>query len=181
MSGEQVPIHYVVTHEKALAMIREHHRFWVSNCGCRERHGKCERSRMDVCLMFGEDTEGTGSGKKEIRLAEVVEILFKEAKAKHLVARPFRNESRTETEGICFCCDDCCAYFLDPTEKCDKGEMIEKTGFDACDQCAICIDVCYFGARKINGGKLEVEREKCYGCGLCADVCPVKCVEMVER
>jgi Pyruvate/2-oxoacid:ferredoxin oxidoreductase delta subunit len=180
MSDQQIPIHYVATHDEALELIRKHDRVWVSNCGCRERHGKCERSRMDVCLMFGEDTEGSGSGKKEIRLAEVVGIL-NEAKAKHLVARPFRNETRTETEGVCFCCDDCCAYFLDPREKCDQGKMIENTDFESCDQCDICIDVCHFGARKISDGVMAVDQDKCYGCGLCADVCPPKCVEMVKR
>ena len=180
MSDAQIPVHYVVTHEHALKMIREHDHFWVSNCGCRERKGKCERSKMDVCLMFDKGIEGSGSGKRELILAEVLEIL-QEAEAKHLVARPFRNEERTETEGVCFCCDDCCAYFLDPQEQCDKGEQIERTNLDLCDNCAICTDVCYFGARKINDGELKVDQEKCYGCGLCADVCPLECVKMEQR
>jgi len=173
-------VHYVVTHKKALELIRKHGRFWVSNCGCRENGKGCERSRKDVCLTFAEETPGSGSDKKEILLAHVFDIL-NEARVKHLVARPFRSEDRTQTEGICFCCDDCCAYFIDPKEKCDKGEMIERTDHDLCNDCGICIDVCHFGARKISGGELLLFREKCYGCGLCVDVCPLECVKMAER
>jgi len=175
-----IPIHYVATHDKAKELLNEQKRFWVSNCGCRERKGKCERSRMDVCLVFGENVPATGSDKKEILLAHVLDIL-NEAKVRHLVARPFRNEERTKAEGICFCCDDCCAYFLDPQEPCDKGEMIEVTDFGSCDQCDLCIDVCHFGARTVKNGMLKVDRDKCYGCGLCADVCPPGAVKMVRR
>lgn len=180
MSGKETPVHYVATYGKAVELVKAHKRYWACNCGCREVGKGCKRSKTEVCMSFSEESPGTGSGKREIMLAEVVEIL-NEAKSKHLVARPFRNDDRTETEGVCFCCDDCCAYFLDPKEKCDKGEMIESTDFSSCDQCDLCIDVCHFGARMVSGGMLKVDREKCYGCGLCADVCPPGAVRMVKR
>jgi hypothetical protein len=75
---------------------------------------------MDVCLIFNPDDPGSGSGKKEVTLTEVMGIV-QEAEEKHLVARPYRDKTRTVTDGICFCCDDCCGYFLDPSERCDKG------------------------------------------------------------
>jgi len=180
MGESNLAMHYVCTHDKALDLINEHTRFWVSNCGCRERRGQCTRSRMDVCLMFNPDDSGSGSGKKEITLADAMEIL-REAESKHLVARPFRNKDRTDTDGICFCCDDCCGYFLDPKETCDKGKLIEKTDLKQCTQCGACESVCYFCARKMKKDKLMVNRDKCYGCGLCVDACPVNCIEMVKR
>lgn len=182
MNEKELAFHYVCTWEEARKLVSHHHRFWVSNCGCRENRGKCDRSRVDVCLMFKGDIVGSGgSGKKEISLAQLEEI-FREAKEKHLVTRPFRNENdMTETDGICFCCDDCCGYFLDPAEICDKGIFIEKTELDKCTNCGICVDVCYFRARKMEGGELALERDSCYGCGLCVDVCPEDCLEMVPR
>jgi hypothetical protein len=24
------------------------------------------------------------------------------------------------------CCDDCCGYFLDPSERCNKGEVLQE-------------------------------------------------------
>ena len=180
MSQTDLAMHYVSTHEKAQDLIQAHQRFWVSNCGCRENRKQCARSRMDVCLTFNPDDAGSGSGKKEASLADVMGILA-EARDKYLVARPFRNQTRTDTDGICFCCDDCCGYFLDPSESCDKGELIAATDFDVCSHCGVCVDVCYFKARKMSENELVVENELCYGCGLCIAICPENCIRMIFR
>ncbi len=181
MSMSDVPMHYVSTREEFREILKQHDRVWVSNCGCREgKEGGCKRSRMDVCLTFEGDIGSSGSGKKEVARADV-EAILKEAEEKHLVTRPFRNDDRTDVDGSCFCCDDCCAYFLDPKEKCDKGAMIETTNVEDCTDCGACADVCYFKARKMADGKLAVDREQCYGCGLCRDVCPTDCIEMFPR
>jgi NAD-dependent dihydropyrimidine dehydrogenase PreA subunit len=183
MDKEDLAFHYVCTWEDAKKIAGRHGRFWVSNCGCREDRGHCDRSRIDLCLMFRDDIPGSGgSGRREISRAEVEEI-FQEAKSKHLVTRPYRNEGNlTQTDGICFCCDDCCEYFTKPDMiRCDKGDFIEETEKDKCNNCGECIQVCYFGARKLEEGGLIVHRDNCYGCGLCTDVCPEDCVQMVNR
>lgn len=183
MSNQGLAFHYVCTWNQAKKLTEQHHRFWVENCGCREKkEGGCSRSHMDLCLMFRGDVQASsGSNKKEISRAEVDEIL-REAKEKHLVTRPFRNDKdRTLTEGICFCCDDCCSYFLDPTEVCDKGISMEKTDWDKCTHCGICANVCFFKARKMIEEKLIVDRDNCYGCGLCLEVCPEDCIGMTSR
>jgi len=177
--NSNLAMHYVCTHQKAQQLMDAQQRFWVCNCGCRESRGECARSRMDVCLMFTADDPGSGAGKREITRAEA-EAILGEAADKFLVARPWRNEDRSETVGICFCCDDCCGYFLDPSEKCDKGEMIARTDFGACTHCSACVDVCYFHARVMNNEKLTVDPERCYGCGLCVTVCPEECIRMVS-
>lgn len=183
MKKEDLAFHYVCTREQAQKIVGRYNKFWVSNCGCREDRGGCDRSRTDVCLMFRDDIPGSGgSGRKEISRTDVEEI-FQEAKVKHLVTRPFRNEENmTQTDGICFCCDDCCAYFLKPNEnRCDKGGLIEKTENDKCTSCGECTEVCYFGARKLRSEELLIDRDACYGCGLCVDVCPGDCVRMIRR
>ena len=182
MEQKDLAFHYVCTREQARNLIKGLDRFWVMNCGCRENRGKCSRSRMDVCLMFKGDIAGSGSARtKEISRAEVEDI-FREAEEKHLVTRPFRNESNmAETDGICFCCDDCCGYFLDPSEVCDRGSLVETMDPDKCTNCGTCVDICYFGARKLDNDQLAIDRESCYGCGLCIDVCPEGSVEMVSR
>lgn len=182
MGNGDLAFHYVSTRNEAWDLVQTHNRFWVMNCGCREEREGCERSRIDVCLMFRGDIEGSaGAGKREISRSEVAEI-FTEAESKHLVTRPFRNdEDRSVTEGICFCCDDCCGYFLNPDESCDKGAMLEQTDASGCTSCGTCTEVCYFGVRRLAGANLEVDRAGCFGCGLCVDVCPGKCIEMVRR
>ncbi len=183
MMTEQGPaFHYVCTRAEAWNLVQQHDRFWVSNCGCREQRGHCSRSRIDVCLAFRDSSEGSeGSGRREITLPDV-ERIFGEARNKHLVARPFRNDAcPVEIDGICFCCDDCCGYFLDADEVCDRGDMIEQTNVSSCTDCGACADVCYFDARRKDAGVLARYSERCYGCGLCADVCPEHCITMVPR
>lgn len=180
MQNNDLAFHYVCTRDEARTLVEKHNRFWVCNCGCREAKGKCNRSRIDLCLYFRDDIWVSGKGFKEIPKSNVAEI-FKEAEEKHLVTRPFRNEKNmSEIGGICFCCDDCCEYFTKPDEKCDKGKSIEKTDQEKCSDCGLCVDVCYFQARKMDDEKFVVERENCYGCGLCIDVCPEDCIKMVQ-
>ena len=126
-----------------------------------------------------EKTTATGPGTREVDRPFVDGILA-EAAGKRLVPRPFRDE-QGETEGICFCCDDCCSYFTKiGNEQCDKGKMIESTNAATCINCGTCVEACRFGAREFDG-ELRVDREKCYGCGVCVDACPDTCITMAKR
>jgi ferredoxin len=181
MSKDDLHMHYVCTHIEAETLINSHSHFWVSNCGCREQKGGCGRSRIDVCLMFKGDAGSSGSGLKSIAPPQARAILT-EAKNKMLVARPFRNMANmSETEGICFCCDDCCGYFLDKNEICDKGQQIELTHNNSCSNCGECIEVCHFEARYFENKQIVINRDRCYGCGLCAGVCPEVCIDIIPR
>jgi len=131
--------------------------------------------------MFRGDFEQSGSNLHEASIDEVKSILD-ETGDKNLVSRPFRNDKdRSLIDGICFCCECCCEYFTKPDEICDKGKFIEKTDESMCNFCGDCVDVCYFKAREVEDEKLSVNRDNCYGCGLCAKVCPEECVEMAAR
>jgi NAD-dependent dihydropyrimidine dehydrogenase PreA subunit len=174
--------HYVCTHDEALDLVNRREHFWISNCGCREDRGnQCRRSSMEVCLQFNEATAASGSARRAVSKAEVMELL-QESASTRLVARPFRKDDDFSiTDGICFCCDDCCGYFLNPLEECDKGAVEQKTDLEACIDCGICEEVCYFMARQIINGELTLSSEACYGCGLCLAVCPGKCIQMIPR
>ena len=175
-----IPLHYVCTRDEARSLLDQHERFWISDCGCRESRGTCERSRRDVCLYVVPDFPPTGGNHREVGRPEA-DALLELAAQSHLVTRPFRGfTDRSRTDGICFCCDDCCGYFQGDDEPCDMGSFIEKT-HESCNDCGECVRVCYFGARTMSHGALVVARDKCYGCGLCADVCAVDCIEMKKR
>ena len=181
MDKDTLALHYVCTREEAVELIDQHRNFWVSNCGCREGGEGCKRSRMDVCLFFKPDMGGTGSDFRRVN-KKFAKGILQEAENKQLVTRPFRDEKdMSQTQGVCFCCDDCCGYFQDPIEKCDKGRSIEKTDKEACSHCGDCVDACNFQARKMKDEILEIDSEKCYGCALCLDVCPDNCITMQAR
>jgi Pyruvate/2-oxoacid:ferredoxin oxidoreductase delta subunit len=173
-------MHFVCTHDEAKAIIDMHDKFYVSNCGCREKKGNCCTSRMDLCLIFNDDFPGSGTGKKEVS-KEFAYGILKEADEKYLVSRPYRSETDKDIiDGICFCCDDCCTYFADSGEECDRGDMIEVTEIEKCTGCGLCTDFCYFNARNLQNDRLEIDRRKCYGCGICEIICPSKCVQMMK-
>ena len=177
----EIPMHYVCTLDEARALVARHEKFWLSNCGCREGNdGKCERSRIDVCLYF-EEMGSSGSGLHSIRPEEARAVLAHAAE-RGLVPRPFRNDpDRSRTAGVCFCCDDCCSYFQNPEEACDKGRKVERTDMDTCTSCGDCVPACHFVARAMKGTELAVDRARCYGCGVCVDTCPEDFISMVER
>ncbi|HEX3045163.1 MAG TPA: 4Fe-4S dicluster-binding protein [Bacillota bacterium] len=182
MPGESsYPIHYVCTHQEAKELIDSHGTFFVSNCGCRERMGGCKQSRIDVCLIFNENFRGSGTNCRPLTKEDAYQIL-NEANEKHLVTQPFRDETdQNKIAGICFCCQCCCAYFIHPGEVCDQGNRTEFTDRDSCTNCGLCIESCYFKARSMVEGKLEVFQDQCYGCGLCVDVCPIGMIKMKAK
>ncbi len=182
MGSGEAAFHYVCTRDEAAGLITGRERLWVCECACREKRGPCARSRSDVCLVFAPQAAPRPASLRELAPLEA-EALLREAAEHHLVARPFRDEAtRTFAEGICFCCDDCCAYFLRPhDEPCDRGSLIEETDPEVCTACGACVSVCYFGARALHEGRLALARDHCYGCGLCLDVCPQASIRMVPR
>ena len=180
MGDGELCIHYVCTHDEAELLIRSAKSFSISNCGCREERGSCGQSRMDVCLSFDPDDPGSGSSSRPAGLDDALQVLA-EARAKHLITRPWRTADRTGTAGVCNCCRDCCGYFTDPDEKCDKGAMIESTDMEACTHCGACEAACGFGARVMADRGLSIDWDRCYGCGLCVESCPTGCITMTPR
>jgi hypothetical protein len=180
MAGSEPALHYVCTWDEAAELLATHEAFWVSPCGCRESHGGCIRSRHDVCLQFHPRTAADPTGIRPISREEAEGIL-QEARAIPLVTRPFRGwEDRTVTEGICFCCDDCCGYFRNREERCDRGRFVQSTRRRECNDCGECVEVCLFGARAMTAGRLDLTNEDCYGCGLYVSHCPLGSIEMTE-
>jgi electron transport complex protein RnfB len=185
MSGNDFHMHFVSTLDEARKLAAGQKKYWVSNCGCREAQAeagqKCKRSRMDTCLHW---REGAGSSENGVKVLShaAVQKLFKLAAERHLVCRPFRAQMPPHrVEGVCFCCDDCCAYFNGDEGSCDPGALVEKTDRDGCTACGACKEVCFFGARKIVGDVLKVNSRKCKGCGVCVDSCTTGSIAMVRR
>ncbi len=48
---------------------------------------------------------------------------------------------------------------------------------DKCTGCGICINTCPVGAISMKQGKAEVDMEECIRCGKCHDVCPQEAVK----
>jgi ferredoxin len=181
MSQETYPQHYVCTHQQERELVAQHQRFWLGTCGCRAGGAGCKRSGAEVCLTFNASSQGSYPHRYEATRKEVLDVLLT-AERQHLVSRPFRDMTNKQViEGICHCCDDCCSYFLNPGEVCDRGNLVESTNLEVCTDCGVCVELCYFGARLLTNGKLAFQREACYGCGVCAEACPEEAISMISR
>ena len=182
MSWTEPVSHTVCTKDEAKEITGTMDRFWVSTCWCRDEKGKCARSPMEVCLSFREDAPVDPAGKKKISKDEALDLI-EDARDRGLVSRTFaRKDGDDRLDGICLCCDDCCAYFTGRTEdKPVRGRFIEKTIEGCCSSCGMCERACRFNARQMDEGELVVIRHLCYGCGVCADICVTNCIEMVSR
>lgn len=51
----------------------------------------------------------------------------------------------------------------------------------ACTGLGSCLSACNYGALRIEDGLLHIDGDRCVGCGLCIQECPVKVLEMVPR
>jgi heterodisulfide reductase subunit A-like polyferredoxin len=43
---------------------------------------------------------------------------------------------------------------------------------DKCIGCGACVEVCVFRGRELVDGKAKIDQTRCLGCGRCAEVCP---------
>lgn len=60
--------------------------------------------------------------------------------------------------------------------------LMPKWNKGKCIQCMMCWQFCPDNSIPQKSGKrLETDFDFCKGCGICAEVCPVKCIEMVKE
>ncbi|OFW68218.1 MAG: hypothetical protein A2V52_05855 [Actinobacteria bacterium RBG_19FT_COMBO_54_7] len=116
----------------------------VVNCTCRLVDGKCGKP-VEVCLQIGKGAKYTlerGTGR-EVNQEEAMEIIRRseEAGLVHVVM----NKS-DDSHFICNCCEDCCITL----------GLAAKFGFVLCDPSRF---------------QAVVDKDKCSGCGTCADRC----------
>jgi pyruvate ferredoxin oxidoreductase delta subunit len=61
-----------------------------------------------------------------------------------------------------------------------KKPVWDKT---KCSQCMLCYSACPDNAIKLdkNNKRTNTNYDFCKGCGICAEICPLKCIKMVEE
>jgi dihydropyrimidine dehydrogenase (NAD+) subunit PreA len=66
-----------------------------------------------------------------------------------------------------------------------KKDVVASIDEAACTRCGMCYYACRDGGHQAyelqEDGLPKPDPEKCYGCGLCVEVCPVECISLVPR
>lgn len=182
-------VHRICSFDEADAIVAKNTRYYLNNCVCRSlaSQGKTKQSYcghpLETCLSFGpwaKEEMAKAFPKREATLAEVRRMMQDWKDQGHFF-RLMGGEA-----AVCMCCSCGCGWFFGKegqrvADPCDKSPFIERTDLSACNLCGACQKVCAWGARKIDGGKLTVTADNCYGCGACEYACPTDAVKMIRR
>ncbi len=169
-----------VSLEDALTFIdNDPRQIWLNRCDCRTLAGNCENP-TDTCLTYknGVNTTAHRGWSKPLTKIEAKNVVMEANKAGLM--------QTINPNGLCNCCGDCCYLFraqkvlgLNPVWPSSK--LIADFEEDTCVTCLECTKRCHFEAFVEKESAVIYDPEKCRGCGLCQDTCPVNAIKMVER
>ncbi len=165
------------------------HRVIARQCPCRQGFA-CEHYPKDLgCIYMGEST-------KDFDPALAIHATVDEA-IKHIDecisvglvpdvgqidfdADLFGVGPKSHFGTICFCCDCCCVARRFSTTFCqeyrDRQFKLEgvsvNVDVDKCTGCGICVDRCFVGAISLQDNEAVIDENKCKACGVCVEQCP---------
>lgn len=86
---------------------------------------------------------------------------------------------------VCNCGSDGCLPLLSQKEIAPmiiKSEYVAESNADMCSGCKKCINVCLFKAiEQTPSKKITIDKQKCYGCGICRSVCKKNAISLLDR
>lgn len=164
----------------------------ITRIACVCRSVSAGRNDARFCLLLGIDPSGTVRSWPELESS--LETLTQE-QAKELLKNFDRNglvhsiwTFKTPFIGaICNCDHDCLAYNIQVSSQLMnlmfKAEYLAKIDALRCTGCRNCLKQCQFGAIEYSviNKKCYVNDLKCYGCGLCRNMCPKDAVYLEDR
>ena len=186
--------HNVATYADIRGYVESHGGpFAAMDCICRHGKevagGKClQTSLKENCLTLGTAArEMVRAGlARDITRDEMLAVLDA-ADKEGLVLQP---ENTKNPLFVCCCCG-CCCLVLTSAKRFPQPAEYFSSNFQAevdavlCDACAVCQSRCQMDAlvdRDGDGdGKMQVDGERCIGCGLCVTTCPSGALRLVEK
>jgi hypothetical protein len=142
----------VLPYEQAEALVREHSKFGVAECVCRQHQAvlghRCDKP-METCLSFGSGVDFYVRHRmgREITEDEALAILAR-AEADGLVLQPSASE---EAAFICCCCGCCCGVLANLKRHPNPAQYVHSAFVavldkELCTGCEPCLDRCQMQA-----------------------------------
>lgn len=177
----------VETYERMRDMVRDDHLIAVTDCMCRQLAGlkgnACRHSH-ETCLAFGAHAQYylDNGIARQISKDELMKLLD-HAEQLGLV---IQSSNTQELSIVCLCCP-CCCGILKGLQVIPMSLMFVNStcqsviDAEKCSGCGICLDRCPVNAVQELDGGYEILPEKCIGCGLCVSACPADSITLVNK
>lgn len=155
---------------------------YLRKCPCRVSKRLCPPDVWEVCLLFGDASHENLLEGRLITQQEALSVLQRMATYKAINNLFFRPETGEITE-LCSCCTCCCKPLQRLKENENYAEEI-RGGYIAitdellCSGCGDCLESCFFEARQLREGTIQLVREQCFGCGRCVGDCPQQAIRL---
>ncbi|MEW6442319.1 MAG: 4Fe-4S binding protein [bacterium] len=155
----------------------------LGRCQCRFSSGNCD-APLDVCILLDTWAEFlTDRGlARRVGVEEARDALLRaeEACLVHTV------NNATRSPFICNCCPCCCFMLRGITQfhlpdTLAASRLVARLDRERCIGCGLCADRCRFGALELEGTVMRFEERRCYGCGLCVSACAERALSLIER
>ena len=166
----------------------------LRTCPCRERWD-CQDYPIELgCIFMGDDTKNMALSPEEGYVATKEQALEHVRKAIDAGLVPLIGRNVAEAEdghgivdsgkflGGCFCCECCCIgvktrqYGAYSSMSGDNPGSVEgmkiNVDLEKCVGCGTCVEICPFDFRRVIDDKIVVDADQCIGCGRCVNVCP---------
>ena len=187
----EVPVEKILPTQKVEEIIEKFDDIAVGNCYCRHHRDllddlcKIDAPRK-TCLTFGKAARHTSKqGFARLISKDEALIILQEAEEAGLIHRTWHANFAINNDviAICNCCICCCVYSLPSLilPYTSANNYLAKVNLDLCKGSGICVEKCHYEAIQLNiDKKVEIKKENCIGCGLCASFCPEGAISMLE-
>lgn len=166
----------------------------IGNCYCREtqrRHSdepNCDHP-IKTCIHIGFGNSLHEISYKSENLEKVtkeeIKQLLEECDQRGLVHQIIYFPNPEFYYVVCNCCPCCCVvmnkFLKSGSPQMIKSDFIAYTDLAKCNNCGLCEQWCYFGARKLLNEKLTFSPNLCFGCGVCVSKCPKEAISLRKK
>ncbi len=174
----------VIPYESVSQILKNARRIAVQRCACRVRERRCSNP-LETCISLNDLADYVifrGIGR-QISLKEAFKLIGK-CENLGLVHQTINSDT---PDVICNCCPCCCSFlrsiiYYGKKAASAKSRYMATFDKEKCTHCKdlVCVKKCVFGGITKREGKLHINHNMCWGCGLCASTCPENAVKMKE-